>query len=150
MARPIDEQVKREGGGRTEKTAFALGGSGDDVVASRLFDDSYGSFFRYMNEPQKSSFPDEVRDSRWYLRENAENALTFLNRQCKEDGAITKEGIVDLLKTKRMSMDERRAWEFMRDKFDDLSTGWLRGSYNPLLPVITIDTVRNSTFIRER
>ncbi len=159
MARPIDEQVPAK---ISDGMALAAGGSPENsTLQSKLFYDSYvqmptgfgGNLVEQFREQENQMFPDEVRDKNFYLRDNAENAGKYLNRLLKESGdALSRSDINEVLKNKNMTYDERRAYTYLRDNFDLLSTGWIGASYDPFSMVITSESFRKgaSKHIHER
>jgi hypothetical protein len=151
MAHPSDQPVSLRIGDNL--AARQAGSSHEAGLQKLLYEDSYscllpgrgnGGLDQKSQDQMNLLFPDEVRDKKFYERENAENADKYLNRYLKGSGeGVTRSEIEEALKTKAMSMDERRAFSYMRDNFDSLSSGWMGGKYDPFRPVITQNSLRN-------
>lgn len=151
MAHPNDQPVSVRVG---DNVAVSQGSNTEANVQRLLHEDSYscflpgsgnGGFEQRGGDQTNLLFPDEVRDKKFYERENAENADKYLNRFLKgsADG-VSKSEIEAALKSKNMTMDERRAFTYMRDNFDKLSTGWIGADYNPFRSVITQKSMREA------
>lgn len=159
MAHPNDQPVPVRIG---DNVAVSQGSNIEANVQKLLYEDSYacllpgrgnGGFEQRGGEQMNLLFPDEVRDKKFYDRENAENAEKYLNRFLKGSGdGIRKGEIEEALKTKNMTLDERRAFNYMRDNFDSLSTGWIAGTHSPFRSVITQESLRENVLkhIRDR